>query len=416
MKKVHFYLRENKGKERTIYLCIRKGKNSSYRKSLGFYVTPSDWSSQKMRVKNSAKTKNKNLINRYLDNCENSIIQYYALKKLSNQEVGLREIKDFVLNMLYPERKSEDSFLVYLKDYLYVIEKRINLSTGKPLAKSTKEKFCILYRLLKEYRNNTNNPLCFENIDMDFYNDFVVFLQNKNYATNTIGKYICAMKTVLNDAFLKGKNINMCFKSKKFRVINETPTTVYITKKELARIQEATLSKTLSDSRNLFLLGCYTGLRYSDFSRLKKSNISNNYINIVQKKTGTPVVIPIHCYIESIVSDIEKLKVVSNTELNRNIKQICRIAGLNDKVLTTSVKGGKQKSELKEKWQLVCTHTARRTFATNLYLEGVPTITIMKITGHKTETSFMRYIRVSQEENAKILQTHWKKESSKFVN
>ena len=63
-----------------------------------------------------------------------------------------------------------------------------------------------------------------------------------------------------------------------------------------------------------------------------------------------------------------------------------------------------------EKWQLVSTHTARRSFATNMYLMGVPSITIMRITGHKTEKAFMRYIKLDEEQHAKIIALHWQRQ------
>ena len=67
----------------------------------------------------------------------------------------------------------------------------------------------------------------------------------------------------------------------------------------------------------------------------------------------------------------------------------------------------------KELWQCVSSHAARRNFATNLYLDGYPTLEIMKITGHKTEKAFMRYIRVSKLDAAKKLSAHMKKRWSK---
>ena len=78
-------------------------------------------------------------------------------------------------------------------------------------------------------------------------------------------------------------------------------------------------------------------------------------------------------------------------------------------VLKSITKGGKRCTSIYEKWQLVSAHTARRSFATNLYKSGFPSISIMAITGHKTESSFLRYIKVSKEEHAKLLMLHWQK-------
>lgn len=69
-------------------------------------------------------------------------------------------------------------------------------------------------------------------------------------------------------------------------------------------------------------------------------------------------------------------------------------------------KGGMRQTRVLEKWQLITTHTARRSFATNAFLAGVPTISIMKITGHKSELVFMHYIKISSEQNALLMLEH----------
>ena len=82
------------------------------------------------------------------------------------------------------------------------------------------------------------------------------------------------------------------------------------------------------------------------------------------------------------------------------------MAEINDLVEVVKTKGGLRISETKPKFQLITTHVARRSFATNLYLAGIPSISIMKITGHRTERSFLKYIKISQEENAQKLMEH----------
>jgi integrase len=92
--------------------------------------------------------------------------------------------------------------------------------------------------------------------------------------------------------------------------------------------------------------------------------------------------------------------------MNDYLKEVISLAGIKEFVETTITKGGKVEKKAVRKYKLVSTHTARRSFATNLYLAEVPSISIMKITGHKTEKSFLQYIRVTQKENADKLLTH----------
>ena len=92
--------------------------------------------------------------------------------------------------------------------------------------------------------------------------------------------------------------------------------------------------------------------------------------------------------------------------MNDYLKEIGEEAKITDTVKTAITKGGETKNTVNKKFDLITTHTARRSFATNAYLADVPSISIMKITGHRTESSFMKYIRISQEDNANKLINH----------
>jgi integrase len=98
---------------------------------------------------------------------------------------------------------------------------------------------------------------------------------------------------------------------------------------------------------------------------------------------------------------------ISNQKFNDYIKDVCKKAEFKSKVSKSLTKGGKRQTEIKEKWEMVSSHTARRSFATNLYKSGFPSISIMAITGHKTENAFNRYIKVNEEEHAEMLAKHW---------
>ena len=120
------------------------------------------------------------------------------------------------------------------------------------------------------------------------------------------------------------------------------------------------------------------------------------------------VVIPIHSFVREIINKYggELPPAISNQKMNQYLKEIVELAGIDTTNKIAITKGGITVTELFKKFELVTTHTARRSFATNAYLSDVPTISIMKITGHTTEISFMRYIRISQQDNANKLVSH----------
>ena len=160
----------------------------------------------------------------------------------------------------------------------------------------------------------------------------------------------------------------------------------------------------------MFLIGCYTGLRFSDFTEINPENIvsNNTVIQVRTKKTGQRVSIPLHKTVRKILKKYKNNlpKAYTNQTMNEYLKEVVSLAGIKELIETTITKGGKVEKNVLPKFKLVSTHTARRSFATNLYLAEVPSISIMKITGHKTERSFLQYIRVTQRENADKLLTH----------
>jgi integrase len=107
---------------------------------------------------------------------------------------------------------------------------------------------------------------------------------------------------------------------------------------------------------------------------------------------------------------------MSKTYINYVVKDICKLAGINSPEQKQTTRHGMTVTKNVEKWELVSTHTARRSFATNAYKMGVPSITIMAITGHKTETSFLKYIKVTPQEHATKILEIWRRNEMKVVN
>jgi integrase len=272
--------------------------------------------------------------------------------------------------------------------------------------------------LLKNFQDAKGKKITFDRVNLDFYNDFVEYLtKTKNYSPNTIGKHIANIKLFLNEATERGINTKFDFKSKRFKTTSEPVESIYLSEAELLKIykHDFTNHKKLEHTRDLFIIGCFTGLRFSDFSQLKTENITDGQIKVKTQKTREMVVIPIHWTVKAILQKYAHTakglpRPFSNQKMNDYLKDVGEAVEINENVLHTHTKGGLKVQATTPKYNLMTTHTARRSFATNLFLSGFPAISIMKITGHKTEKSFMKYIRISQEENAKLLQLHWNKE------
>jgi integrase len=205
----------------------------------------------------------------------------------------------------------------------------------------------------------------------------------------------------------QGYNVDFSFEE--LKVKTEDANAVYLDLNELDRLNRLTgLSKSSKAVRDRFLIGCFTALRYSDFSKITTQNMIGNKIVVKTRKTGANVIIPVHPVLHEILARNggEFPALPSIQSFNATLKRICRRAKINDKVLYERTIGLKVVRKHLEKWTLVTSHTARRSAATNMYLSGIPPARIMAATGHATESAFFRYIRIMKEENAKILSEH----------
>ena len=204
----------------------------------------------------------------------------------------------------------------------------------------------------------------------------------------------------------------------KFRTGREETDSIYLNEQELELIMNLDEFSNKGEEivRDIFVLGCYTGLRFSNYSQLNLDYINDGKLVIIQKKTKQKVTIPIHPYVKNIIDKYGGIlpEVPTNQEFNRTLKDIGRrIPELDVPFAKQITRHRKKVVEESRKWEKICTHTARRSFCTNMYLMGVPVMTIMAISGHKTEKSFRTYIKAAPEEHARIMEGIWKNQITK---
>jgi integrase len=251
----------------------------------------------------------------------------------------------------------------------------------------------------------------FSEIDQSFYDKFVGYLQKLDYGQNSVGKDIKVVKTILNEATIQGYNTNNYYNS--FHVFKEDVDNIYLNEDELQLIKDVDFSNNqrLDQVRDWFLLLSWTGCRFSDLEKITKTDIKGNCINFRQEKTNTKVVIPLHPVVREILEkyNYNLPTAITNQNFNNYIKEVCEIAEIKGVETITRTVGGKRITETYNKWELVASHTGRRSFCTNMYLRGIQTLTIMSISGHKTEKNFLKYIKVSESEHAELMLNAWNK-------
>ena len=275
---------------------------------------------------------------------------------------------------------------------------------------------------LQEFEAFRKKPITFDDLDFTFYEEFVSFLtydyvqkRRKDVIvglkTNTVGKTIKQFRTFLRNRIRK--RIIPPIDMEGWTILEEEVDAVYLSFDEIEAFRELDLSlhPHLSDYRDELVLGCLTGLRFSDFSNLMETDVRGDLLYKKTQKSDNWVVIPLRPEALKILKRrfTKSVTPTLNQVFNRHIKIICKLAGI-DLVLKHSYKkGNKVFIETQPKYAWVSSHTCRRSFCTNEFLAGTPVELIMKISGHKSVKDFYKYIRITSEEAALRIKDIWKK-------
>ena len=236
----------------------------------------------------------------------------------------------------------------------------------------------------------------FNTIGKDFYIKFTDYLKELGLKPNTVGSHIKRVKRLMNEANEDKFTSNNDHNNREFKVLKEDADTVYLTENDIKVLYNMAIEQPeYKKIRDIFVLNCYTGLRHSDWSKVAKEHIHEGKLYVRTQKTNEPVIIPVKPFITEILKRYRILQVPPLQKTNDGIRFIGQLA-FDKKLGNGDIK----------KWRLIRTHTARRSFATNAYLAGIPMRDIMQITGHRSTESFLKYIRVTKLETAEKLKDH----------
>ncbi len=398
-----------------IYVRLKDGRAIDQTAKTGFFILPQNWSNPAGTVRQKADFQGKDEFRENLKEFKRHLEDEF-LKTKDKQNLPNDWLRTAVDKYQYPEKYRERKVALFnfIEAYIKQSETRVNPANGKLISLSTRRKYGTCFNHLKNYSGSRGESIDFENVTLDFYYKFTEYLTKEcNLATNSVGKQIAILKGFLNEATDQGLNTKPDFRGKRFKIITEESEAIYLDEGELEKIRKKDLNgkKYLDKVRDLFLVGCWTGCRFSDFTSITPQHVKNGFLQIEQEKTGNRVTIPLHPVVKEILEKYrgELPKSPSNQKFNDYIKDVCEAAEINSMEMKSITKGGKRITEAHPKWELVTSHTARRSFATNLYKSGFPSISIMGITGHRTEKAFLKYIKVTPEEHAMLLQKHWSK-------
>ena len=416
MANIKFFIRsQKKDREAPIFIRVYYGRTFDVIAQTKQHTKPAHWDKSKQIVKNLVDATYKDVVNDQLSEIRSAVRK--ELPKVGDN-VNKQWLEGVIDKYYNPDKYEEKPMTLfrYIQQFIDHAPKRIS-KTGDVVCYKQIREYCSTFDHLKQYAESENTEFDFNDIDnsvtSDFFSGFVNYLKGKNLAQNTIHKKIQTLKIFLNNATYDGYNTKMKYKT--FTIDKELTEAVYLNEKELKLISTLDLNNEKLDRvRDLFLIGCWTGLRFSDWNQVTKDNIKvdgkgNLRLHIKQKKTGNTVKLPLHKVVLDLLEKYNnKLpELISNQKFNDYLKEIAQKAKLTSDEFKRITRGGIERTTKYKKWEIISTHTARRSFATNLFDRGVKPYVIMQMTGHKQEAAFYRYIRKSPEDYADEVLKIW---------
>jgi integrase len=304
-------------------------------------------------------------------------------------------VKEDVYNRLkftQKANKSKFSFFDYYEEWMRISQLRVSLNTLKGY-KTT-------FNHLKAFDLKTNFDISFENINESFIHLFGKYiLQDLKSYNNNLWKNVKNLKAFMKWAHEKGFSNNEYYL--RIKIKQETDKDIVaLSLEQLKEIENLKLDDRLDKVRDLFLIECYCGLRFSDIQNLKKENIKDGKINVLVKKTKQRLIIPAQKKLIIIFDKYflmgKDLPKITNQKMNDYLKEIGELAELDEEFEFVKYRGNERVAKTVKKYERLTTHTARHTFITLSLLLGLDHETIMKVVGHQKYNTLKKYIHYNE--------------------
>ncbi|MEQ3274852.1 phage integrase SAM-like domain-containing protein [Bacteroides thetaiotaomicron] len=421
--KASFNLRQPKSKRPTnIYLIVRINQKQA-KLSTGVKVYPDQWNIKKQEAYISCRLTESDNINNTITNKKLLELrnQFEEFKRyLCDNPNKLENCWDILREYIYKDsdmRRSKKINAIHWLRNAIANDKTIKTS-GERKGASTMEMYQGQLKSFDTFLKETDKGIIgFEDINLGLIKEYETYLFNrtvkkgKTTSTNTVANKCVQLIGIIKRA--EAYNLIDIHESKldrytkpKSRQGNENE--IYLSEDDINKIYSLKLSGKEEIVRDLFVLQCWTGQRFSDIQSLNKGIIKNTtngqVLEIVQTKKTHRVTIPLFPITTEILRkyNFDLPTTAKNTTLNY-LKKIGLKAGLTEEHIVTEDRGGKVTNSIKQRWELIGTHTARRSYISNMLKHGYDSHLLMKITGHTTEEAFKRYVKVSSGDVASLI-------------
>lgn len=349
------------------------------------------------------------VINRTIDEWKAAINEIFARYELLEKRVPtVGEIKDLFNDMVGRKTKTNEN-VPNPTDNLFAVFDIFTETMGNQnqWTPATHEKFAALKRHLQDFDKN----LSFPQVTETKMQQYLAYLNKQGFRNTTIAKHLAFVRWFFRWAASKGYydgDIHDTFKPKLKGIDGNAKEIIYLTQEEiklLENYQFLPTQKALEQVRDVFLFCCFTGLRYSDVAKLRKTDVKDGFINVVTQKTVDGLRIELNKHSGAILDKYKDkilprglaLPVIANTKMNAHLKILGQLCGIDEPTRIVYFQGNVRHEEVFPKWALLTTHCGRRTFVVTALQLGIPSEVIMKWTGHNDFSAMKPYVKIVDE-------------------
>lgn len=403
---IRYNLRDKQSKGNSAILMVVRHFQKTLKWATGLHTSPTAWNPKTNRPKAGQ-----------LPHVRERLNQLEAIAEKVLSTAGYLEQSEFTKLMNEATGKTEPSktayLLAFIRQYCEENERKALRSTGTLLFNFVTGSNAVRWGLI-DWKKAQGKDIKFEAIDWNFREKFSRYCLANGLNIAYTAATLKRLGQFINESRKRGHHSNTIsietgFQGVKNQAVKQLPVT--LTLEELNRLASLELSGQDEKVRDLFLIGVFTGQRFSDYSSIKPNQIKGGGVFFRQQKTSALVEIDLDMFTGLVPQSLDDLLAKYGNQsptltrggngsvvFNRSIKFLCRRAGINTKVEWITTNGGTIKTEMLEKWQVVSSHCCRRSFATLWAKMGLPLADIASATGHTTEKQLMDYIGLTHEE------------------
>lgn len=414
-----FNLKEPKkdGDSLILFASYFKNEGRKFVYSTGETINTKEWDFENRQPKNLNGRTNKaelhRAIKRQLDRYSNFFTDTVNTFKLSNRELLVSEIKEvFDIEFKRTLAVSNKFFAVY---ELFLDMKKSDF-TDEANSATTIKRYEYNKKLLLDFQEFKNKKIHFNQINTSFYNSFIQYCINeKKHSANTLRRNVGLLKTFLFWSLENNHTYKLDFQKFKAPKAQQTDE-VALTLNQVQEVFEFDLSKNLKLERvrDLFVFGCATGMRISNYSKIKRNDIQDGVIKVRdQKNKDKCLEVPLNDFSNYILKKYDfDLPKISTQKFNEYIKDVFELMEY-DHMVKKTIKIGKELIEINSPfYDRISSHTARRSFITIMKNKKIPDKIIMGYTGHRSLEVFNKYYKPNNEEKKDFMHTVWKMDKS----